>query len=102
MSNAVEVCSCEDVPPESGRVFLVRGEAVAIWHVAGRFYATAARCPHADGPLVSGSLCGTEITCPMHAWRFDVASGKGLEPADARIETYPTFRKGGRLFVRVD
>jgi nitrite reductase (NADH) small subunit len=98
----LEVCSIQDVPPDSGREFLVGGRAIALWNLAGRFYATDARCPHADGPLSSGSLSGTEITCPMHGWRFEIVSGEGLDPAEGCLRTYPIFRRGDRLWVLVD
>jgi NADPH-dependent 2,4-dienoyl-CoA reductase/sulfur reductase-like enzyme/nitrite reductase/ring-hydroxylating ferredoxin subunit len=46
-------------------------------------------CPHYGAPLHEGSLEGTTLTCPWHNARFDVESGKVLDPpALDDLETY--------------
>ena len=37
-------------------------------------------CPHEDTPLVDGDFDGAVLTCLMHLWSFDVASGRGDQP----------------------
>jgi nitrite reductase/ring-hydroxylating ferredoxin subunit len=65
----------DDFAPGKIRVVQVEGEEVAVYNVAGTFYATQARCPHAGWPLDDGELDGQRVTCPMHYWAFDVAKG---------------------------
>jgi phenylpropionate dioxygenase-like ring-hydroxylating dioxygenase large terminal subunit len=31
------------------------------------------RCPHRHAPLSGGRICGGELACPYHGWRFDGA-----------------------------
>jgi len=45
---------------------------IAVFNVGGTFYAINNQCPHAGGPLNEGFVEGTEVTCPWHAWSFDL------------------------------
>ena len=58
----------------------VGDKPIALYNVAGRIYATDNVCTHAFAMLTDGWLDGAEIECPLHAGRFDVATGKGLGP----------------------
>jgi nitrite reductase/ring-hydroxylating ferredoxin subunit len=63
----------------SGQIALVHvdGEPVAVFNAEGTFYATQDRCPHIGYPLSDGGdLSGTQVTCAMHGWCFDVATGE--------------------------
>jgi nitrite reductase (NADH) small subunit len=64
-----------DIPPGGGRTFEVDGRAYAVFHIEGDFYAIDGLCPHAGAPLGDGLLDGCVVTCPWHAWRFDVTTG---------------------------
>jgi UDP-MurNAc hydroxylase len=45
-------------------------------------------CPHRRADLtVFGELDGTVLTCTLHGWRFDLASGACLTAADRRLQT---------------
>jgi nitrite reductase (NADH) small subunit len=76
LSEAIRLCSVDDVPPGTGLEVAVAGRIVAVFNVEGRFYALDGICPHAGGPLGKGRLSGTVVTCPWHGWQFDVASGQ--------------------------
>ena len=74
-----------------GRTALVHldGQPVAVYNVAGTFYATQEACTHADGPLSQGDLEGQVITCPWHGSCFDVTSGAVVcGPATEALKTY--------------
>lgn len=59
---------------------LAGGKKTLLARVDGRFFATAARCPHWGAPLSEGLLHGSHLLCPWHAAIFDVCSGGLLEP----------------------
>jgi len=81
----------------------VGGRKVLLARVGGRFYATAARCPHWGGPLPEGTLHGTRLLCPWHKGTFDVRSGDLLEPPPLDgIATYPVRVDGDDVFVDGD
>jgi 3-phenylpropionate/trans-cinnamate dioxygenase ferredoxin subunit len=77
--------------PNGGRLLLdIGGEAVAVFNIAGRFFAIADLCSHDDGPLAEGELHDTQIECPRHGARFDLETGKALTlPAVVDIPAYP-------------
>ncbi len=54
----------------------------------GVVYATQALCPHRDGPLIDGLLGGTTLVCPLHAWKFDLATGRPVN-GDCGLATFP-------------
>ncbi|MFQ5463989.1 MAG: Rieske (2Fe-2S) protein [Phycisphaerae bacterium] len=56
-------------------------------------------CPHANGNLSGGELCGRIITCPWHDWRFDLATGVCTESPLARIRIYPSEVRDGMVWV---
>jgi nitrite reductase/ring-hydroxylating ferredoxin subunit len=76
------------------------GDELALYNVAGEFYATANFCPHKGAPLAEGSLCGHIIECAWHGWQFDVRSGEGLTARD-RLETYSVVIEDGVIKVEV-
>ena len=46
-------------------------------------------CPHADGYLNHGYLKGGVIECPLHGWRFEVTTGKGVgAPPGCDLKTF--------------
>ena len=89
-----------DVPP--GSALLVSG-VVAVFNVAGTFYATQNECTHARGPLCEGTLEGSSVTCPLHGSRFDVSTGAVLVgPAKHPLQTYRVTVKGDIGIVEPD
>jgi nitrite reductase/ring-hydroxylating ferredoxin subunit len=45
-----------------------------------KVYALCDRCSYMNAPLSMGTLNGKVVTCPMHGARFDVTTGKSLNP----------------------
>ncbi len=76
------------IPPGEGRVYSVDGENIAVFRTRnGEVYAVQAACPHRGGPLADGLVGGTTLICPLHSWKFDLASGQALF-GDCGIKTY--------------
>ena len=60
----------------------------ALYVVDGEVRALQSFCPHMDGPLFEGTRSGSEITCPWHVWRYDLATGDCVHcPPDSGGET---------------
>ncbi|MHC4135796.1 MAG: Rieske (2Fe-2S) protein [Planctomycetota bacterium] len=70
------VCRAEEVAPGTGRLVEIDGKAIALFNVGETFQAMEDTCLHAGGPLHEGVLEGSIVTCPWHAWKFDVTSGR--------------------------
>jgi nitrite reductase/ring-hydroxylating ferredoxin subunit len=68
----------------------VAGETVAVFNVAGSYYAVQGRCSHAGGPLSEGRLEGAIVACPWHGACFDLRDGSVQRgPARQALRVYP-------------
>jgi len=69
------VATTTEIPVGEAKAFVVGDREIAIFNIAGSFHAIENSCPHQGGPLAEGWVEGTIVTCPWHAWCFDVTSG---------------------------
>jgi nitrite reductase (NADH) small subunit len=85
------------IPPGEGRNFDAAGERVAVFHTrSGEVFATQANCPHKKGPLADGLVGSGTVICPLHAWKFNLATGESASPPPGqpgggacKLKTYP-------------
>jgi 3-phenylpropionate/trans-cinnamate dioxygenase ferredoxin component len=97
----VRAASAADVPAGEGRVVDANGRALAVFNVDGRFYAIDNTCPHRGGPLGEGDLEGTLVSCPWHAWRWDVTTGANANNPAVRMACFPASVEDGQVFVEL-
>ena len=95
-----DVGAITDVPLLEGRRATVAGRRVAVFRLPGRFAVTDAACPHRGGPLSDGLLADGCVTCPLHNWRVDLATGR-VVGQDARVALHEVQVVEGRLWVRL-
>jgi nitrite reductase (NADH) small subunit len=96
----VVVARLGDFDPRGRTLVRLGDREIALFRVAERVYAVNNRCPHRDGPLIRGFLeDGPAIRCPMHGWRYDLATGESDRPARATV--YPVRVEGDRVSVRL-
>lgn len=102
MADWIGVAAASECPPGSSIERIVGDRVVAIANVDGRFHAIDGLCPHQGGPLGSGFLCGTLLTCPWHGWQFDVTTGRHRISSTVRQAVHEIREQEGRLFVRLE
>ncbi len=90
-----------DVAPGSGTVVEASGRQIALFNVAGTFYAIDNTCLHSGGPLGEGSLEGPVVTCPWHGWEYNVTSGQCQMDASINVATYPVRVEGNDVVIEV-
>ena len=56
----------------------INGKEIAIANLDGKFYAFANRCGHMNARLSRGNINQNVVTCPFHAAKFDITSGKKI------------------------
>lgn len=56
-------------------------------------------CPHEDGPLGEGALCGRVASCPVQAYEFDVTNGNCLTEPAYRVERFEVHVEGDDILV---
>ncbi|HEX8807016.1 MAG TPA: Rieske 2Fe-2S domain-containing protein [Candidatus Aquilonibacter sp.] len=71
----VRVTELQSVPPGKARVVNVGRYEVALFNVDGKYYALENACPHQGGPIADGWVENLTVTCPWHAWCFDLRTG---------------------------
>jgi 3-phenylpropionate/trans-cinnamate dioxygenase ferredoxin component len=96
----VTVARVGEIPPGSVKVVRVEDQSVAVFNVAGDYFALEDVCTHDGGPLAEGVLDGDVIECPRHGARFNVRTGavKAL-PATAPVPTYSVRVQGDEIQV---
>jgi nitrite reductase (NADH) small subunit len=85
----VDLGPIDRIPPGEGQTFLVGECEIAVFRTReDTVYATQARCPHKSGLLADGLLGGGKVICPLHAYKFDLATGTPLGNGCAPLQTY--------------
>lgn len=98
----VRVGRVADLPPGAMARVEVDGREVALMNLDGTFYALDGQCPHNGGPLAQGRFDAERgrVSCPWHAWIWDVRTGKALAPpVDYYAPTYTVRVEGDDLLV---
>ena len=101
MADWIEIARVDECPPGSSIERVVGGQMVALANVGGTFHAIDGLCPHQGGPLGTGPLCGTVLTCPWHGWQFDVTTGRHQISASVRQTVHEVRQEDGRVLVRL-
>lgn len=97
----VRVAAVEDLANGEGRVIEVEGRSLALFNVNGSFHALDNACAHRGGPLGEGDLEGTVVTCPWHAWRWDVTTGANVNNPAVTMPCFPVVVENGHVFVEL-
>lgn len=95
----VEVCKVSEISNRQMKHVEINGKEIAIANLNGKFYAFAERCGHMNARLSRGNINQNVVTCPFHAAKFDVTSGKkigepvleippGMEPLPPKWQKY--------------
>ncbi|HKY62161.1 MAG TPA: Rieske (2Fe-2S) protein [bacterium] len=101
MANWIKAAKQQDIPAGTGVVADCGETAVALFNVGGEFHAVQNKCPHRGGPLGEGELNGQVVTCPWHAWSFDVCSGVNVDNPNSKLACYPVKLENDDVWVEV-
>lgn len=99
------VASTDEVPPGSKKLVEVSGRQIALFNVAGEYFAIANRCPHEGASLCAGRIVGLVeasepgryqisrsgefVRCPWHGWEFDIRTGKSwCDPVRTKVRSF--------------
>ena len=99
MAEFVRVAGTTDVKPGSGIVAEINGQAIAVFHVDGTYYAIDNTCLHRGGPLGEGDVEGDVVTCPWHGWQFNVKTGVCVNNPASKVTSYQVKVEGTDIKV---
>ncbi|RLA36272.1 MAG: ferredoxin [Gammaproteobacteria bacterium] len=99
----IDVAPADEFTPGNWHVVDSGGTQIAVFNVAGNYYAVEDICTHDGGELAGGDIEGTEVVCPRHGAHFCLRTGSALTPpAYDPIDVFPTRIEGGMVQVRDD
>lgn len=101
MARFVAVCRWDEVAEGRGKAVEVEGLPVAIVRHGGRPFALWGRCPHAGGLLGLGWVEEGEVVCPLHRWRFKLASGRCTTVRGESVHSFRCELRDGQVWIEV-
>ncbi|MCP5142505.1 MAG: nitrite reductase small subunit NirD [Chromatiales bacterium] len=100
MTNWTDICALTDIPRLGSRVVKTDTMNIAVFRTADdAVFAMKDECPHKKGPLSQGIVHGHAVTCPLHNWKFDLASGEAMGPDEGCTNTFPAKVDGSRVLI---
>jgi len=103
MSEWIEVVALEDIPVLGSRVVESNvGTDIALFRTTeDEVFAIRDACPHKQGPLSQGIMHGSSVTCPLHNWKIDLASGSALGPDEGCTNVFPVKVEQGKVLLNL-
>ena len=88
MATFKTVAKVGDIPDGEGRAYELNGRMVAVFFVDGEYQAIDDFCPHMGASLAGGMVEDGCVTCPWHAWRFQISDGTWRDNPKIKIDTF--------------
>ncbi len=102
----IDICSIDDLQPNSGICALVAGHQVAIYHLLENdtLYAIDNYDPIGKANVLSRGMIGDikgepMVASPLFKQHFNLDSGICFEEPDIQVKTFPVRRMAGRVEV---
>lgn len=115
-SDAHYVADTTDFDEDGQQVIVdVDGREIAVFRIDGTYHALLNFCVHQGGPLCEGPVTGRSdvaddgtwiydeesqlISCPWHAWRFDIETGDNVHDDRYSVPKYGVDVRDGSIYV---
>ncbi|MFP9136146.1 nitrite reductase small subunit NirD [Devosia sp. XGJD_8] len=103
MTEWIEIGSIDAIPRRGSRCVNTLAGRIAVFRTQDdQIFAIENRCPHRQGPLSEGIVHGASVTCPLHNWVFDLATGQALGADEGQVKTYPIDIVERRIFMAAE
>ncbi len=101
MSEMRKVATKSQIEAGTCKAFEAIGRTIVVHNVDGEFFATSSQCPHQGGPLGDGIVDGKTVTCPWHAWQFDLVTGEATYNPGFKIDCFKVELQDDDILVEV-
>ncbi|MCL5669341.1 MAG: nitrite reductase small subunit NirD [Gammaproteobacteria bacterium] len=96
----IAVGRMENIPRLGARVVHTAQGDIALFRTSDdAVFALNDKCPHKGGPLSQGIVHGKRVTCPLHNWIVELASGSAVAPDEGRTACYPVKVERGVISI---
>ncbi len=101
--NWIAIGDLADIPRQGARVVKTSAGCIAVFRTADdEVYAMDDRCPHKGGPLSNGIVHGRSVTCPLHNWVFDLATGLAQGADEGSVAITAAKVENGQVLLAAD
>ena len=101
MTEYFDVAGIDDIPIGQAKAFQVQQKIVGVFNCDGELLAMDDICPHAGASLSAGYLEGETVSCPWHAWRFNVRDGTWCDNPKLKVDAYEVRVVDGRILIGI-
>lgn len=106
MKDWIAITRFDDVPRQGSRVVELahndKLNRIAVFRtISDEVFAVLDKCPHRGGPLSEGIVHGGRVTCPLHSWKIDLATGEAVLPDKGCVRAYATKVEDGQIYLRL-
>jgi NAD(P)H-dependent nitrite reductase small subunit len=101
MSEFVTVAKVGEIPEGRGRAFAIEDREVAVFLVAGKYYALDDYCPHMGLSLAAGTVHEETVICSGHMWAFRLSDGGCLDSPSLQAASFEVRVRGDQIQVRL-
>jgi len=98
----VRVCARNEVTAKAATIVHTGRHEVALFEVGDDLRAYENCCPHQGGPIGEGIVDGQTVTCPWHAWCFDLRDGQMTIGDFARLRAFEVRVENGDVYVAAE
>jgi nitrite reductase/ring-hydroxylating ferredoxin subunit len=97
------IAKLDEVPEGRGIVVeRASGPALAVFRAQGQVFVLDNRCPHRNGDLGAGDIQDCRVFCPLHAWSFDLRTGRSLSHPHASVASHPSRIRDGWIEAELE
>jgi NAD(P)H-dependent nitrite reductase small subunit len=98
----VEIAAPGEIPAGGTLRVVIGTRDLALFRLAEAVHAIDNTCPHKGGFLSQGTLSGGVVTCPLHGWKFHLATGDCLNRPGTGVRSYPVrVLESGKVEVKL-
>ncbi|WP_368030848.1 nitrite reductase small subunit NirD [Arcobacter sp. s6] len=102
MSKWYKITEVENIPLMGSRKVEIGDIEIAIFKTRdGSIFAINNICPHKKGKLSEGLVHEKIVTCPLHNWEIDLASGEALGNDTGCTNVYENKIEEGFIFLNI-
>jgi|TARA_B100001750_G_scaffold227735_1_gene221625 nitrite reductase/ring-hydroxylating ferredoxin subunit len=98
-----KVCKSSEIQNGEIKNILVEDKNVLLANINNIIFATSGQCTHEKVNLENGFLIGEDITCPLHLSKFNLKTGKALNPpATQELAIYNVKIQNEEIYIEID
>ncbi len=98
----IEIGKVDEIPRRGARVVQTAQGDIGVFRTAeDEVFALRDKCPHKGGPLSQGIVHGKRVTCPLHNWNIELASGQAVAPDEGCAASYPVRVDAGVVYLQI-